>query len=210
MKKIILLAAVATLSACAAHAPSTQISELDEARTWIAKAKAAGAEKCAPALQAKAVAYFHHAAHEYSEVGFHPDENAELTAKSVAAAKAAYNKTQNGCKPMPIALKGVNFHTNSAELTADSVATLNRAVQTLKDNPDIHAEVAAHTDSQGKDSYNLDLSNRRAASVMNYLVDHGIDATRLSSKGYGETQPTADNATAEGRAQNRRVELRIK
>ena len=210
MKRLLIVAAVASLSACA-HAPSTQISELDEARSWIEKAKSAGAEKCAPAQQAKAVAYLHHAAHEYTETGMHPDENAYLVKTAVASAKEAYEVAKKGCnKPAVIALEGVFFETNSATLTAASAAILDKAAATLNVNKQIEGEVAAHTDDRGKDTYNLDLSNRRAASVMDYLVSHGVDAARLTSKGYGEAQPKADNATAAGRAQNRRVELRVK
>jgi outer membrane protein OmpA-like peptidoglycan-associated protein len=69
--------------------------------------------------------------------------------------------------------------------------------------------VEGHTDNQGPAAHNLDLSKRRAASVMKYLTDHGVDASRLTSEGYGDTQPIADNKTAKGREQNRRVEMKI-
>jgi len=108
-----------------------------------------------------------------------------------------------------ISLPGVEFATNSARLLPVSQTTLDGAVQTLKDNPGIDAEVAGYTDNTGKPAYNLKLSQRRAEAVMKYLVDHGIDASRLTAKGYGEADPVASNATKEGRAQNRRVELRI-
>ena len=108
-----------------------------------------------------------------------------------------------------ISLPGVEFATNSARLLADSQTTLDGAVQTLKDNPSIDAEVAGYTDSMGKAAYNVTLSQHRAEAVMKYLVDHGIDSSRLTAKGYGEADPVATNKTAAGRAQNRRVELRI-
>ena len=210
MKRIFLLAACTAMTACAGHVASTDISELDGVRAAIQKAKAAGAEKCAPALQAKAVATMYHAAHEISdEVGSHPDEDADLIATALKAANQAYAKAKKGCSPEVITLEGVFFETNSADLTASSTATLDSAVKTLQKRSDIKVEVAAHTDSMGQAAYNLDLSNRRAASVMDYLVAHGIKASRLSAKGYGETQPRADNGTAAGRAKNRRVELRI-
>jgi OOP family OmpA-OmpF porin len=69
-------------------------------------------------------------------------------------------------------------------------------------------EVAGHTDSVGTDSYNQGLSERRAQAVVNYLVAKGINASRFKARGYGESEPVADNATDEGRAENRRVELR--
>ncbi len=215
MKRILLLAACASITACSGHIASTQVSELDEVRAMIQKAKAAGAEKCAPALQAKAVAGLYHAAHELDEGSANPvSENSDLISGALSNAKRAYAKAKKGCgkpaAPEVITLEGVFFETNSAELTASSTATLDRAVKALQKRSTIKVEVAAHTDSRGKASYNLDLSNRRAASVMAYLVAHGVSADRLTSKGYGESQARADNATVAGRAKNRRVELRIK
>ncbi len=115
-----------------------------------------------------------------------------------------------GCKLQEeIHLRGVNFETNSADLTADSSARLDDASATLLRNSDLRVEVAGYTDSSGTAAYNLNLSRRRAESVMNYLVSHGVDAGMLSARGYGEANPIADNATAAGRAENRRVSLRI-
>ncbi|MDX8413096.1 MAG: OmpA family protein [Mariprofundales bacterium] len=205
-----LVAAAATLlSACAAAPLDTSISPLDDARNWIAKAKGAGAEKCAPKLQARAVGQLYAAAHEYDEGNVHPDEQAETAADAVKAAKEAYAKAKN-CKPEIISLQGVYFDTDSANLKPASVATLNHAVAALKQRNDIRVEVAAHTDSRGGDAHNMGLSNRRAAAVRAYLIHHGIAAKRLSSRGYGENKPIASNATAEGRSKNRRVELRVK
>ena len=202
MKYLILLIASLSLSACNVILDTSQ-DELSAARAAIAKSKAAGAEQCAPKLQAEAVANLYWAAHELSEgQGHHPDENAELIAAAESKAKQALEST-NLCHD----LDGVNFETNSAQLTAASTAILNRAVVTLK-RLGLNVEVAAHTDSRGSDSYNMALSNRRAASVKKYLVDHGVRASSLTSKGYGETQPIASNDTAAGRAKNRRVELR--
>ncbi|MGH8279856.1 MAG: OmpA family protein [Gammaproteobacteria bacterium] len=108
-----------------------------------------------------------------------------------------------------ISLPGVDFAHNSAVLTPSSRGTLDNAVQTLKNNMHINAEVAGYTSSTGTAAYNLKLSQRRAESVMKYLVGHGIDAGRLTAKGYGEADPVASNKTAAGRAKNRRVELRV-
>jgi len=105
-------------------------------------------------------------------------------------------------------LEGVNFEFDSAKLTSDSIAKLDAAVAILKRNADDKIEIAGHTDSQGNDEYNMGLSERRARAVADYLVAHGANASNLAVKGYGETQPVADNATKEGRAANRRVELR--
>jgi OOP family OmpA-OmpF porin len=108
-----------------------------------------------------------------------------------------------------ISLPGVQFATNSARLLPVSQTTLDGAVQTLKGSPGIDAEVAGYTDNTGKPAYNVKLSQRRAEAVMKYLADHGIDASRLTAKGFGEADPVASNKTKEGRAKNRRVELRI-
>jgi len=210
MHRLILLLAALSMTACA-HTMNTDSSELDAARNAIAAAKAAGAEKCAPKLQAQAVATLYWAAHELTEVGYHPDETAELIASAEAKAKAAHNKARAGCNVVVevINLDGVYFDSNSADLKAASILTLDRGVKTLKKRNKINVEVAAHTDSQGSESYNKALSDRRAASVKDYLIAHGISASRLSSKGYGESQPVASNMEAAGRAKNRRVELRV-
>ena len=218
---LILLAAAVALSACAGKSLNTDRSELDGARAAIDAARAADAERCAPKTLADAVGMMYWAAHELSE-GIHATETAELIARSEAKGKEAEQEAREACKPKPkpmpkpkpkvveiISLQGVNFEHDSAKLTANSTATLDEAIATLQRRSDINVEVAAHTDSQGSDEYNMGLSERRAASVMNYLTSHGIDAGRLTSKGYGEAQPIADNKTKEGRAQNRRVELRV-
>jgi len=209
IKRILIAAAAAlTLAACAPHM-NMDSSELDGARKAIADAKAAGAEACAPKLQAEAVAYYYWAAHEITEGGVHPDENAHLIATAIAKANEARAQAIKGCKVEIIKMEGVYFDNDSAKLRPASVATLDKAVETLNRRASINVEVAAHTDSSGSDTYNLALSERRAASVKNYLVAHGIDASRLSSRGYGETQPVASNTSKEGRAKNRRVELRV-
>lgn len=105
-------------------------------------------------------------------------------------------------------LDGVYFEFDSARLTAESSAALDDAFNILERHTDLIVEVAGHTDSVGTDSYNQGLSERRARAVVDYLVAKGIDAGRLKARGYGESEPVADNATDAGRAENRRVELR--
>jgi len=210
MKIFSLIAMAALIPACASQPPHTDIAQLDEARALIAKAKAAGAEQCAAERQAEAVAKFYAAAHEFSEGNIHPDEQANLVAASIKAAKQAYGQAMRGCKPEIIALEGVYFETNSAELTSASITVLDHAVDVLNKRSGIKVEVASHTDSRGKATYNEALSALRAKRVMDYLTTHGVDASRLSAHGYGETQPIADNATSAGRAKNRRVELRVR
>jgi outer membrane protein OmpA-like peptidoglycan-associated protein len=108
-----------------------------------------------------------------------------------------------------VVLKGVTFLPSSATLTAEAKTVLDSAVAALSGQADLKVELGGHTDSQGKDAANMALSQKRAESVRKYLIDKGIDGGRLTAKGYGETQPIADNNTLEGRKENRRVELKI-
>lgn len=116
----------------------------------------------------------------------------------------------NGCEIEELILKGVNFETASAKLTADSASILDGVVKILELRPNARAEIHGYTDSIGGDAYNLKLSERRAKSVMDYLADHGIPPSALSAAGFGKADPVASNATAEGRAQNRRVTVQFK
>ena len=106
-----------------------------------------------------------------------------------------------------IVLRGVNFKTDSDELTPESLSILDGVSSTLSQNPQIRVMVAGHTDSDGDDAYNKDLSQRRAQSVVDYLTSRGVEGNNMIAKGYGEEQPVADNDTPEGKAANRRVEL---
>ncbi len=112
-------------------------------------------------------------------------------------------------KRVNLAAKNVFFATASDKLLKQSNKRLDDVVTILNENPTFKVQIDGHTDAQGKDEYNLDLSNRRAASVKAYLVSKGIAESRLASTGYGETKPVADNNKAAGRAQNRRVEMTL-
>ena len=114
-----------------------------------------------------------------------------------------------GCEMEEMVLRGVNFKTNSAELEPDSAETLDGVVAVLRQRPDAKAEIHGFTDSRGSDAYNLKLSERRAASVVDYLVAHGIARDGLLPVGFGKDNPVASNDTAEGRAQNRRVTVQF-
>ncbi len=107
-----------------------------------------------------------------------------------------------------LVLEGVNFITDSAELTPGSRRILNRVAASLKEWREVDVEVEGHTDSVADPAYNLDLSQRRAESVRAYLESRGVAPSRLRARGYGETRPVASNDTPEGRSRNRRVELR--
>ncbi|EKF75028.1 OmpA family protein [Alcanivorax hongdengensis A-11-3] len=117
-----------------------------------------------------------------------------------------------GCllKNQTISFNNIGFELNSAKITASSRPTLDRMADSLKSQTDFNVEIAGHTDSTGSAEYNEGLSDRRAQSVRQYLIDQGVAADRLTAKGYGELEPVASNDTASGRAMNRRVELRVK
>lgn len=108
-----------------------------------------------------------------------------------------------------IVLNNVFFETNKWDLKPESKIELNRLADLLKANPDKKIEIGGHTDDVGSDESNMTLSNNRAESVVSYLVTQNIDATRLTSKGYGETKPIAGNDTDAGKAKNRRTEFKI-
>ncbi|MBL8524695.1 MAG: OmpA family protein [Betaproteobacteria bacterium] len=112
-------------------------------------------------------------------------------------------KFERDCR---LPLYGVFFDFNKATLKPESEPVLNKAASLLKGKT-FGVEVQGHTDNVGGEDYNLKLSDARAASVKTWLAQHGIEAARMSSKGYGKTQPVADNGSDEGRARNRRVEL---
>lgn len=115
-----------------------------------------------------------------------------------------------GCKTGDtIILRGVNFDFDKATLTLNAKAILDQVSDALKSRSDIKVEIDGHTDGKGSAPYNLKLSDRRAASVRQYLIGKGIDAGRMTSRGFGKTMPIADNATDEGREINRRVELKV-
>jgi len=101
----------------------------------------------------------------------------------------------------------INFDFDKSVVKPEFYGALDEVVQILNDNPSVVLEVEGHTDSIGTNAYNQKLSERRASAVKNYLVKKGIGSDRLSAVGYGEERPIADNATKEGRAKNRRVEL---
>ena len=106
-------------------------------------------------------------------------------------------------------MRNVFFETDSYELLPESTVELDRVVETLSQNPTIKVEIGGHTDNQGAPDYNQKLSERRAKSVVDYLLSKSVSPERVSWKGYGESQLVAPNNSPEGRAMNRRTELKI-
>jgi OOP family OmpA-OmpF porin len=123
---------------------------------------------------------------------------------------------ERGCEPVAapvpagvtlMVLEGVNFAFDSAAISPDSERILDEAVRALNANPGVRVRIEGHTDSTGSEAYNQGLSERRARAVREYLEAKGIDPSRLSTAGYGESRPVASNDTREGRTKNRRVEF---
>lgn len=108
-----------------------------------------------------------------------------------------------------VILNNIFFEFDSYQLLDESVTELEKIFEFLQQNPLLKVEISGHTDKTGSKEYNQELSEKRAESVVNYLIEKGIDRDRLSYIGYGYTKPVADNETEEGRAKNRRTELKI-
>jgi len=107
-----------------------------------------------------------------------------------------------------IVLRGVNFAFDKSDIDGASAVVLDAAADQLNECRNVAVRVEGNTDSVGTDAYNQGLSERRANSVMGHLISRGVSASRLTAVGYGESQPVASNETDEGRALNRRVELK--
>lgn len=104
---------------------------------------------------------------------------------------------------------GITFAYDSDAVQPHFQPTLNEVASVLTQYPKTYIDIYGHTDADGSEAYNQGLSQRRATSVQNYLAAKGVQSVRMATKGYGETQPIASNETAEGKAQNRRVEIKI-
>ncbi|HUX58060.1 MAG TPA: OmpA family protein [Bacteroidales bacterium] len=108
-----------------------------------------------------------------------------------------------------VVLNNILFETGKSILTSGSYVELNRLFNILLDNPQMKIEISGHTDKTGSETINFKLSENRAKAVVDYLVQMGIERSRIEFRGYGSLQPIADNATSQGRAENRRVEFKI-
>lgn len=110
---------------------------------------------------------------------------------------------------LTVRLKNIYFDFDKTTLKKESFVELNKVVDFLKQNESVEIEISGHTDSKGSDDYNLNLSQGRSQSVVDYLISQGIDSFRLTAHGYGETKPIDTNDTDDGRANNRRVEFTV-
>ncbi len=106
-------------------------------------------------------------------------------------------------------MKNIFFDTDKYDLKPESIIELDKLIQFLNENPGVKIEISGHTDNVGTADYNIELSDKRAKAVFYYLVEDGISADRLTSKGYGLTRPVDTNETKEGRANNRRTEVEV-
>ena len=108
-----------------------------------------------------------------------------------------------------VVLKNIFFDVNKYDIKNESQVELDEVVGLMKENPTVKIEISGHTDNVGKPIDNQKLSENRAKSVVTYLTAKGIDAKRLLFKGFGDTKPISDNKTEEGKAKNRRTELKV-
>lgn len=137
----------------------------------------------------------------------HASQDNNQFIKNIRIAKGAvplYDKVLTDGK---FVTTGIKFDVNKATLKPESMGTINYVVKMMQDNPDWRFSIEGHTDSDGADSANQTLSEKRAEAVRVQLIKSGIAADRLTSKGWGESNPATDNDTPEGKAQNRRVEF---
>jgi outer membrane protein OmpA-like peptidoglycan-associated protein len=140
-------------------------------------------------------------------IGKKMDKQAEEIAREIPNAEVIHQEGEQGIV-VNFSSK-VLFGTDKSDLNANSKATINDLASILNKYPDTDLTIQGHTDSTGPEAYNQTLSEKRAQSVANYLKLQGVTAERITSIGFGETQPVADNSTTEGRTENRRVSFVI-
>jgi outer membrane protein OmpA-like peptidoglycan-associated protein len=135
-------------------------------------------------------------------------EKAELSDR-LSGALSHVAETRNSARGYVVNLPDILFDVNESTLKAEARLAIAKLAGILLVIPDLKVVIEGHTDSTGSAEYNLELSQRRALSVLEFLSGEGVEPARLSSEGFGMNQPIADNATREGRSQNRRVEIVI-
>ncbi len=140
-------------------------------------------------------------------IGKKMDEEAKRIEEEIPGAQV--ERVENGIVLTFDEKSGVYFATNKSNINEASQETLNKLANIFTEYDNTNILVVGHTDSTGDDSYNMKLSKERALSVSNYLMSKGISGSRITTEWFGETQPTHDNSTAEGRSKNRRVNIAI-
>jgi len=142
-------------------------------------------------------------------VGYKMDQQIKTLREQTSGSGVDVSETDGGKAILVNLPDGVTFDVGSATLQPAFRATLDKVAQSLIDYPQSLIDVYGHTDSTGSAEFNQRLSEQRANTVMNYLISRGVPAARLRSQGFGETMPVASNDTTDGRARNRRVEIKI-
>lgn len=142
-------------------------------------------------------------------IGKYMDKQAEEIKKEVQGAKVERTGEGEDAEVNITFESGFLFDIDKAELKVDTIVNLNKLAEILKKYPDTNVLIEGHTDSTGREDYNMALSEKRAKAVQNYLIQQGVDSNRMTVKWYGETRPIAPNDNEEGRRQNRRVEISI-
>ena len=140
-------------------------------------------------------------------VGYYMDrQEAELRRQTAGTGVDVYRTGDELVLRMP---SGITFPVDRYDIQPQFQSTLDQVAQTLSSYDQTYIDVLGHTDSTGSDAYNQALSQRRAQSVSDYLAGHGVALARIGTRGYGESQPIASNETEPGRAENRRVEIKV-
>jgi len=142
-------------------------------------------------------------------VGYTMDKQIKELKETTAGSGVDISESDNGQSILVNLPEGVTFDVGSYTLKPQFRTTLDSIAQSMTQYPDSLIDVYGHTDSTGSDAFNQTLSENRASTVANYLATRGVSGSRVRSRGYGETMPVADNASEEGRRQNRRVEIKI-
>jgi len=138
---------------------------------------------------------------------YHATNDNLFYVKNVRIAKGGVKYYDRVMQDGKIIVNGIRFDVNKSTLKPESMGPINEIFKLMKDNPDLKFSVEGHTDSQGDDDFNMKLSEERAKTVRNTLIEMGISSDRLTSKGWGESKPISNNASPEDMANNRRVEF---
>ena len=138
---------------------------------------------------------------------YHANDQSPIYFRNIRIAEGGVKYYDRVLEDGKIVANGIRFDVGKATLKPESMGVINEVVDLMKEHPDLKFSVEGHTDSDGNDDLNLDLSQKRSETVMNTMVGLGIAKERLKAKGLGETKPVSENTTAEGKANNRRVEF---